>query len=199
MKEPDLNRRQQLFCEEYVIDLNATKAAVKAGYSEKTAYSQGHELLKKPEIKEYIASLIDLRREVTRVTQERVLREFARLAFGDRRKTASWGWLGLDLKNSDDLTEDEAAMISEIREKRGPNGVSIEVKYYDKIKALEALGKYLGMFVEKSEITAIIGNVEPSERDRAALRHFMEHYGDRKPPATEEKEEGNEDDYDDLV
>lgn len=54
-----LNKRQQAFCEEYLIDLNGTQAAIRAGYSSKTAYSIASELLKKPEISDYIAELLD--------------------------------------------------------------------------------------------------------------------------------------------
>lgn len=53
-----LNKRQQAFCEEYLLDLNGTQAAIRAGYSSKTAYSIASELLKKPEISEYITELL---------------------------------------------------------------------------------------------------------------------------------------------
>ena len=61
-----MTEKQKLFCEEYLIDLNATQAALRAGYSEKTAYSIGNENLKKPEIQEYI------QKRLTQVYNERL-------------------------------------------------------------------------------------------------------------------------------
>lgn len=174
-----LNDKQEIFCEEYAASLNATKAAIKAGYSEKTAYSQGHDLLKNPEIRERIQTFLDIRMEQTRVTQERVVRELARIAFGDPRDVMEWGWLGAELKNSADLTPDQAAMVAGVVEKRSKGGVTLEVKFHDKLAALEKLGKYLNMFVDKSEVLAVVTTAEPSVKEKAILQHFVKHYADR--------------------
>jgi phage terminase small subunit len=68
-----LNDRQKAFCHEYLIDLNATQAAIRAGYSEKTSGATGHENLKKPEIQVYLQKLMDKRSEKTEITAEYVL------------------------------------------------------------------------------------------------------------------------------
>ena len=77
----DLTPKQARFVEEYLIDLNATQAAIRAGYSEKTARAMGHENLTKPDIEEAIADALKARRQRTEVTQDRVLEELAVLAF----------------------------------------------------------------------------------------------------------------------
>ena len=76
-----LNERQKRFCDEYLIDLNATQAAIRAGYSPKTAYSLGQRLLKKVDIQEYLQKRLKNREERTEVTQDRVLKELAKVAF----------------------------------------------------------------------------------------------------------------------
>ncbi|MGI4886112.1 MAG: terminase small subunit [Janthinobacterium lividum] len=68
-----LNLKQKRFCEEYIIDLNATQAAIRAGYSENTAYSQGQRLLKDVEIQVYIQSLMNKRAERVEITADYVL------------------------------------------------------------------------------------------------------------------------------
>lgn len=191
-----LNERQTLFCEYYVANhFNATKAALLAGYSKDTAYQQGHALLKNPEIREKIQEAIDLAVSNLKVTQERIIREYARIAFGDTREIAEWGWLGLNLKDSALLTEDQAAMVSKVKEKRGANGVSVEIEFHDKLNALEKLGKLMNMFVERTDITGVVTVIEPTERDRTALQHFLKNYSGAVPPAPVKSEEN----YDDIV
>lgn len=77
-----LNERRKLFIKEYLIDQNATEAAKRAGYSEKTAYSQGHDLLKNPEIKEAIQSELNKTHDKLEITVERIQDELAKMAFG---------------------------------------------------------------------------------------------------------------------
>lgn len=73
-KEAKLTPKQELFCKEYIVDLNATQAAIRAGYSEKTANEQGSQLLAKLSIKEYVQSLMDERSERVEITSDYVLR-----------------------------------------------------------------------------------------------------------------------------
>ena len=78
-----LNDKQKRFAEEYTVDLNLTQAAKRAGYSKKTAYSMGSELLKKPEVKQYVEKQQAKLSQKTEITAERVLQEIAKLAFAD--------------------------------------------------------------------------------------------------------------------
>ena len=79
---------QALFVQEYLVDLNATAAAKRAGYSPKTAYSIGQENLKKPEIQSAIQQAKKARRERTYITQDRILLELAAAAFADMSQSA---------------------------------------------------------------------------------------------------------------
>lgn len=83
-----LTDKQEKFCYEYVLHLNATKAAINAGYSEKTAYSIGGENLKKPEIQARIRYMQDNLAETAQLSALRVLKEHEKIAFSDEEKTA---------------------------------------------------------------------------------------------------------------
>ncbi|MDR1514077.1 MAG: terminase small subunit [Synergistaceae bacterium] len=151
-----MNARQQRFVNEYLVDLNATQAAIRAGYSEKTAYSVGQENLIKPEIKNAIDAALAERSKRTEVTADRVVKELARIAFVDTRQIFEWGPDGVTLRPSDELTDDEAAIVAEVSETISKDGGSIKAKRFDKLKALELLGRHLGMFKDKLEVDATI-------------------------------------------
>lgn len=145
--------KQKRFVEEYLVDLNATQAAIRAGYSVKRADAIGYENLRKPEIKDAIEKAQAERSVRTEVTMDRVVQELARIAFIDPRRVFRWGPNGVTLIDSDSLTDDEAAIVSEVSETITENGGSVRGKRYDKIKALELLGKHLGGFVDRCELT----------------------------------------------
>ena len=147
-----MNARQKRFVEEYLIDLNATQAAIRAGYSVKTAYSAGQRQLKKVEVKNAVDAALEKRRKANEVTAEKVIKELARIAFADPRKIFSWGPSGVTLLPSEDLTDDEAAAVAEVSQTITESGGSIKAKLHDKGKALELLGRHLGMFVDKSKV-----------------------------------------------
>lgn len=149
MEFDGLTAKQARFIEEYLVDFNATQAAIRAGYSEETAGVIGYENLKKP----YIQAEIRKRQADTAaalsITRDAVLREWKRIGFSDIRKVARFEGGELHVADSDDLTEDEAAAISELSmsETNGEKGnsVSRKVKLHDKVKALENLSKHLGL------------------------------------------------------
>ena len=147
-----LNDKQKRFCEEYLIDLNATKAAERAGYSLKTAYSIAEQNLRKPEIQKYIQERQKALQKILHITQERVLNEYARIAFFDIRNIYTDDNSMLNIK---DLDADSAAAltgveIDEIFEGFGDDrkhiGNTVKVKLSNKIAALDSLGKHLGLF-----------------------------------------------------
>lgn len=141
-----------MFCAEYLIDLNATQAAIRAGYSEKQAAIIGHENLRKPNIAAAIAERQKERSQRVEITQDRVLKELARVAFADPRSVMTWGPNGVRLKDSADLTADEAALVAEASE----SSTGIKLKTNDRLKALELIGKHLGMFTDKIEHSGTI-------------------------------------------
>lgn len=163
-----LTDKQKAFVAEYLVDLNATQAAVRAGYSAKTAYSTGQENLKKPEIQDAIQQAQCHREKRTLVTQDRVVAELAKIAFGDARDVMRWGPGGVVLVPSDILTDDQAASVAEVSESTTKDGGSIKLKRHDKVKALELLGRHLGMWNDKLDISGKlerIGSMTDAELD----------------------------------
>ena len=125
-----LNDRQKLFCREYIIDLNATQAAIRAGYSEKTAYSQGQRLLKNVEIKASIDELKSTRSETAEITAQMVVDALACIAFSNyaeektRDKLQALSLLGKHLgmfiersENKTTITFDDEAIRAELARK----------------------------------------------------------------------------------
>ncbi len=134
--------RQRRFVEEYLIDLNASAAARRAGY----AKGSGWRLMCNPEIAAGIEKAQAARAERTRATADKVVKELAKVAFGDPRRLLSWGPDGVILRESSELSEADAALVSEISETRTAAGGSRRVKLRCKLTALTALGKHLGLF-----------------------------------------------------
>ncbi len=138
--------RQRRFVEEYLVDLNATGAAKRAGYAARSAKNHGYRLLKNPAIAAAVAKAQTRRAARTRVSADRVVTELAKVAFGDPRRLLSWGPDGVVLRDSSELTEAEAALVSEVSETRTAAGGTRKVKLHCKLSALNALGKHLGLF-----------------------------------------------------
>ena len=150
-KKAKLTEKQQRFVDEYLIDLNATQAAIRAGYSVKTANEQGSQNLAKLSIQQAIAEQMAERSKRTGVNQDRVVLELARIAFVKMTDLVdSHGRL------KDDAVEDDLACIESVKYKSSESdtGSSIEreVKISPKLKALELLGKHLGMWNDKLDV-----------------------------------------------
>lgn len=168
-----LTPKQARFVDEYLIDLNATQAAIRAGYSARTAEQVGHQLLKKTSVQAAIAERMKSREQRTEITQDKVLAELARIAFGNKRALMKWGPDGVKLVDSATITDDDAAMVSEVSESVTEAGGTIKLKTHDKVKALELLGKHLGLFGDKLELTGKGGgpvqqvNMTPADLEAA--------------------------------
>lgn len=138
-----LTPKQERFCEEYLVDLNVTQAAIRAGYSKKTAYRIGAELLQKTHVSNRISELRSQQSKRTEITADRVIAELAAIAFADRTELAKVDKSGnVKFAPTDSLPDDVKKIISGIKE--GKFGT--EVSSYDKVKALELLGKHLGLW-----------------------------------------------------
>ena len=150
------NEKHERFCREYLKDLCAKDAAIRAGYSEKAAKNQGYRLIHRPEVKERVAELIRERAERTEVTVDRVVQELAAVAFADISD-----FVEVVTVSGEGKSEQQDVVIKDTRGmepaklkavagiKQGTRG--IEIKMNDKIRALEQLGKHLGMYREKVE------------------------------------------------
>lgn len=139
--------KQSRFVEEYLVDLNGARAARRAGYADRSAATQAYSLLQNKTIAAAIATAQAERAARTGVTSDRVVIELAKVAFGDPRRLLSWGSGGVVLRDSDELTEAEAALVSEVAETRTATGGTRRVKLHCKMTALTALARHLGLFV----------------------------------------------------
>ncbi len=165
--EISLTAKQQAFVKEYLVDLNATQAAIRAGYSESSAAVVGSQNLRKPNIEKAIEIEMDKRGERTRVTQDRVVKELAKLAFSNMKSFMKWGPENVQLLRSDQLSEEDAACVSEVTQTTTSTGGTIRIKLHDKRAALELLGRHLGMFSDT------VRNVITGD-DKSPLAHKFE-------------------------
>lgn len=142
-----LNARQSAFVREYLVDLNATQAAIRAGYSENTAAAQASRLLRNVNVKSAIAKAKRERANKVEITAERVLKEAARLALYDVRKLYRDDGSLVPITELDD---DIAAAIVGIDVTVAGNELATETTHRyrlaDKNNALERLFKHLGLY-----------------------------------------------------
>lgn len=136
--------------DEYIVSLNATQAAIKAGYSQKRASELGWQLLQKPTIAAAIAAAMQARSERTRITADRVLEEIAAIAFAHMGQYATWHD---DQVRLTDSSEVDPRAVSEVSQRVTRYGNSIGIKLHDKLGALAKLGDHLGLWKKEPEST----------------------------------------------
>ena len=152
-----MTRKQERFIEEYLVDLCATQAAIRAGYSPKSANKIASENMAKPDIRARIdQAMAELSRR-TGVNQERVIRELAKAAFVNAADL-------VDFETGKLLPQASAtdtAVIASVKVKTIPTadglGVDREIRMADKLKALELLGKHFGMFTDNVRLSGEVG------------------------------------------
>ena len=132
-----LTDKQQRFCDEYLIDLNATQAAIRAGYSEKTAYSQGQRLLKHVEVKTYIEQRMAEKEKTLIADQDEVLQYLTAVMRGEIQSTE------IVVEGTGEGRSRARTMLKEPSEK-------------DRLKAAELLGKRYGLYTDKHEVTGSV-------------------------------------------
>jgi phage terminase small subunit len=152
-----MNKKQQRFCQEYVIDHNATQAAIRAGYSEHSARITASKLLTKANIAGEVSRLEEEIAERCKIDAEKVLNELAKIAFSDVGKLFSGGAL-MSVTEVDDDTRAAIASIEVVQRTTGSRDdpeveYTSKIKTWDKIKALELIGKHLGFFADPTSIT----------------------------------------------
>lgn len=151
MAKRQLSEQRQRFVEEYLIDLNGTQAAIRAGYSVKTAQEQSSRLLSNVMVQEAISKAMAARSKRTGVNQDRVVLELAKIAFVKMTDLVDGSG-----KIREDATDDDLSCIESIKYKHSDTdtGYSVEreVKVASKLKALELLGKHLGMWNDKIDV-----------------------------------------------
>jgi phage terminase small subunit len=152
-----LTPKQERFVQEYLVDLNATQAAIRAGYSKKTAKSIGQENLTKPDIAMAVKEASKTLTEKVGLKAEHVIEEMRRIGFANMRDY-------MDLSDPEQpkidltkLTKEQASVIAEVTyEKRGVEK-RLKLKLHDKLNALVNLGKHLGLFSERHLLGGLDG------------------------------------------
>lgn len=163
-----MNDRHRVFAREYLIDLNGTAAAIRAGYKASAAKGIASRLLRKPEIAALVTQGQERRAEKKRITSDRVIEELGRVAFADIRNFIDWGPEGVKLRRKTVLDADDAAAIADV-EAKGSNGAIGRLKLYDKLAALNALARHLGMIGGRTALRTH-DDTEAGRQARAELR-----------------------------
>lgn len=154
-KKGKLTEKQQRFVDEYLIDLNATQACIRAGYSPKYADREGHKLVENSRVSEAIAESIAERSRRTGINQDRIVQELARIAFVKITDVVdSNGEINTNASD-DDLACIESYKVEDSDSVNGSSSKR-EVKLASKIKALELLGKHVGMWNDKIQVDVSI-------------------------------------------
>ena len=176
-----LTEKQKRFVAEYMVDLNATAAARRAGYSEKTAEVIGYENLRKPQIMAAIHERQQNLQGKLEITQEAVLQELAAIAFANGTDFVTVTGAGLlCVKATSEVPKNKLPAIAGIKYSQ----LGIEIKLHDKVRALELLGKHLGVFATGGSAAAAEENnifevIEQSTREEIDTNEIPE----IEPPA----------------
>lgn len=161
-----LTDKQARFIEEYLVDLNATQAAIRAGYAPKDADVQGPRLLGNVGVATAIAVAKAERSRRIGLTADRVIEELAVVAFARMGEYVTWGPNGVTLVDSDTV---DTRAVAEVRETVTQHGGSTGIKLHDKIAALTKLGQHLGILTEKHEVKGQVDHVVTIETIRKAI------------------------------
>lgn len=142
----ELTGKQILFVAEYLIDLNATRAAIRAGYSERSADKIGSELLGKTRVWQAIEIGMSQREHRLSITADRVLEQIAKIGFADMKNVVSWVGNRIRIKPSDEV---DGTILAEITETETESGGTLKIKLNDRMKALEMMGRHLNLFNDR--------------------------------------------------
>mgnify|MGYP000723377013 FL=1 len=163
-----LTPKQKLFVDEYLIDLNATQAAIRAGYSPNNADKIGSELLGKTRVSDAISKAMAERSRRTGINQDRILIELAKIALVNPANVVDFD----EATILDSALPEDLAAVASVKVKRFPTkegeGIEREIKFYDKTKALDLAGRHLGMFKDKLEVSGTL------ETERTKLDDLIE-------------------------
>jgi phage terminase small subunit len=166
----ELTPRQRRFCEEYLVDLNASAAARRAGYSVTTAYSIGQENLKKPEIAVEIQRHMEARSKRTEITADQVITELGKIAFANMLNYITIQDDGTAVVDFSMVDRDQGAVMREVTietyaEGRGDDTQTVKrIKFalYDKKGALELLARHFGLLVDRVEARVDVNAEDPA-------------------------------------
>ncbi|SNZ19405.1 terminase small subunit [Cohaesibacter gelatinilyticus] len=159
-KQTSLTDKQKRFCEEYAKDLNATQAAIRAGYAEKTAYSSGPRLLNHPAIKQELAertkqTMQELSTKGLDISVEKTLQAIAQVAFSDIRTMFDENGDLIPPKDWDDDTAASVAALDITTTERARGEVKhvAKIKSADRLRALDMLARYHSLYSDSIHVT----------------------------------------------
>lgn len=159
LDDNNLTTQQELFCREYVKDLNGHQAAIRAGYSARSGYAIAAQMLAREKFQRRIGNLLALRAKKAEIEADDVLNELAKTAFRDVRKVFDDAGRVLPVSKWPDCI---AASVTSMKVAQDEEkGTVIDVKLTDPKGALELIGKHLAMFTEKFQHTSPDGTMTP--------------------------------------
>ena len=147
----NLDEKRSRFCEEYLVDLNATQAAIRAGYSPTSAKTTGSRLLAHVDVRAKIAKLREVQAARTGISADMVIKELAKIGFAIATDAIQIVGGKVKVIDTAKLTDDTKAAISEIKQTITRQGGSLGIKFHDKKGALQLLGQHLGIFQPDEE------------------------------------------------
>ena len=168
----ELNQRQEMFCREYIKDLNGTQAAIRAGYSPRTADRMAYELLKKPEIQAFVLQSKAERVEEVKVDANYVLKRLIEIDEMDVADILDDGGDFLPIRKWPKVWRTTLSGLDIAIINSGDTEAIIKkIKWPDKVKNLELLGKHIGVgaFTEKVDHTSSDGSMSPAKPTRAEI------------------------------
>ena len=182
-----LTPRQQRFVREYLVDLNGTQAAIRAGYTKRSARTIAQANLRNPSIADAISVAAKQRAERLDLSADRVFAEYARIAFANMGDYAHFGPDGVTLADMSKLSEAQTAAIAEVSESKTQHGGTVRFKLHDKLAALNALSRHLGLGApdgrgRDDEAEATLDAYEIARRIAFALKQ-----GEAALPCSEQK------------
>lgn len=167
---PLRNVRYEQLCHEFLVDYNQTQAAIRTGYSAKSAYKQASEIFMRPEVGARVNELLAERSVRVGVTADRVVQELARVAFMKAPDVINLN----DASVIDGLSDDDMAVISSVKVRSGGQWEEREVRMFDKLRALELLGKHLGMFTDRlninTDVPTIVDDIGAGDKANAGVQ-----------------------------
>lgn len=160
-----MNAKQRRFVEEYQIDLNGAQAAIRAGYAARSAKVHAYKLLQQADIAAAIAQGKAKRMAALSISADRVLQEYARVAFANIADYLSFGADGLVIRETSDLAPAATAAIAEVTESKTSRGGTVRFKLYDKLAALNALARYLDLGSQEKQFASDALETPAAETD----------------------------------
>lgn len=162
---PPLTAKQETFVGEYLKDLNAAQAAIRAGYSKKTAKEIGCQNLAKPNIAATIAKKMEERAVRVGIEADDVLRHLKVVALSNITEFVKFGPGFVTLKYSDEIPSEQSACIAEVSEHSTKSGSSVKFRLHDKIRALDLAARHLGLYRPEKQQFSFAKEVDTAIHD----------------------------------